>query len=205
MHITNVDPDTNIYNPFPSFIYRTKLNVDIQELEEKIEKLVNRDSNWTMFSSHFTHRSLENIDPIFAEVSRQFAAHANRFYCLSKNVNLVNIMATKRMWFNVYRQGGYMRPHDHYEAYYGSSLYVKTNKTSRILFTHPSQIKFNTVYEVDPLPGELLIWPGWMLHEVSPNLEPDDERIVMSAKLDYKASHFDLDNRRVDQDIFDDL
>jgi uncharacterized protein (TIGR02466 family) len=204
MNITNVDSDTTICNPFPSFIYRTKLNIDLEELTNKIELLVDRGNDWSLFSSHFTHRSLENIDPIFAEVSRQITAHANRFYCLSKNVKLVNLMDTKRIWFNVYRQGGYMRPHDHYEVYYGSSFYVKTNKTSRILFTHPSQIKFNTVYEVDPQPGELLIWPGWLLHEVSPNLELGDERIVVSAKIDYKSSHFDLDNRRVDQDIFDD-
>lgn len=203
MNITNIDPDTNILNPFPSFIYRTKLDVDLNELTAKIETLVDKTGNWNLCSSHFTHPSLEKIDPLFAEVSNQIQAHANRFYCLSKNVNLVNLMQTKRIWFNIYRAGGYMRPHDHHECYYGSSLYIKTNKTSRIVFTHPNQIKFNTTVELDPQPGELLIWPGWMLHEVTPNFENDNERVVLSAKIDYKMPHVDFDNRRIDQDIFD--
>ena len=206
MNITNIDLGTLIYNPFPSFVYRTKLDINIEELSEKIESLVDRNKDWTLWLSHWTHPDLQNIDPIFADVARQISQHASRFYCISKNLDkIVNIMKVKRMWFNVYKHGASMRPHDHYEVYYGSSLYLKTNESSKLVFTHPSQIKFNTTFVVDPEPGELIIWPGWLLHEVTTNLEENNERVVLSAKIDYVASHFDLDNRRVDQDIFDDL
>jgi uncharacterized protein (TIGR02466 family) len=204
MNITNVDPDTVIYNPFPSFVYRTKLDIDIEKLTDKIESLVDRKIDWTLWLSHWTHPNLVEVDPIFKDVSDQLAFHANKFYCLSKNIDRhLNLMKVKRLWFNVYKHGGYMRAHDHYESYYASSLYLKTNKSSKITFTHPSQIKFNTTVELDPQPGELLIWPGWMLHEVSPNLEVNTERVVLSAKIDYVVPHTTLDGRRLDTDLLD--
>lgn len=203
MLTTNIDSNTQIYNPFPTFIYKTKLDIDVDKVLNKIETFVDRDKDWGLWTSHWSHPNLEDIDPIFSDISSKIVPHADQFYALSKNINLIPIMTIKRMWFNVYRHGGWMRPHDHYEVYYGSTLYLKTNKSSKIAFTHPSQIKFNTTIEFDPEPGDLLIWPGWMLHEVTPNYELDNERVTLSSKIDYKIPHVTHENRRVDVDLFE--
>lgn len=204
MLTTNIDSNTSIYNPFPSFIYETKIDIDIDAVLSKIETMIDRKKEWGLWTSHWSHPNLDGVDPVFSEIARSVELHANNFYNISKNTsNFIPIMNTKRLWFNVYRHGGWMRPHDHYEVYYGSTLFLKTNKSSKIVFTHPSQIKFNSTVEFDPIPGTLLIWPGWMLHEVTPNYELDNERVTISAKVDYKVPHVTHDNRRIDTDLFD--
>jgi len=202
MQQTNTDK-AQIINPFPSWIYKVKLDIDVEKVCDKINKLVDyKDNNWTLWLSHWTHGNLAELDKEFADIADQIAAEANKFYAWSKGIERnLSLMQTKRMWFNVYRKGGFMRPHDHYEAYYGSSLYLSTTQeTSPIVFSHPAQVKFNTVHMEYPQPGELLIWPGWMFHEVPVNMT-DDNRILLSAKIDYKINHFGLDNRRIDEDL----
>jgi len=206
MEDNNTEQQTEIVNPFPSFIYKTQLDIDVEKICAKVKTMTAENEDWRLWLSHFTHPNLAEYDKEFADIADMIRIEADKFYSWSKNLNkTVSIMQTKRMWFNIYRNGGHMRPHDHYECYYGSSLYLQNNEENcDIVFTHPSQIKFNTTHVERPKPGTLLIWPGWMLHEVPPN-PTNEERILLSAKIDYKVNHFGLDNRRIDEDLLENV
>ena len=92
-----------------------------------------------------------------------------------------------------------MRPHTHHEGLYSACFYVKNAAAGKITFTHPSQLRFNATVDYTPTSGELLIWPGWLLHEVPP-MVTDELRITVPLKLDFTNPRTSLENRQVDSE-----
>jgi hypothetical protein len=50
-----------------------------------------------------------------------------------------------------------------------------------------------------PQDGELLIWPGWLMHEVPPIID-DGIRITIPSKIDFLIPKISLENRQVDSE-----
>ena len=60
-------------------------------------------------------------------------------------------------------------------------------------------MRFNAVVDFAPLPGELIIWPGWLLHEV-PAIKDNTQRVSIAGKLDYTSPKTSLENRQLDSE-----
>jgi len=193
-----IDDHTEIKDIFPSLIYRTRLDVDIEKMCNFIAGLANDLSPkvYDAWYGHFSMPSLEIIDPMFIELKQQIEYHANKFYKLTHQGPRTQL-ESKRMWGVVFKQGGNMRPHTHHECLYSSCFYLKNNHNGRITFTHPSQLRFNATIDYAPDPGELLIWPGWLLHEVPP-IKDNAERVSIATKIDFLTPRASFENRQVD-------
>ena len=112
-------------------------------------------------------------------------------------------------WANVNREGDYHDPHNHPHAYLSGTYYVavpeapprpaarKDVRPGAITFYDPrgaanmTAIKGDPQVEAEhtlrPQPGEILLWPAFLLHFVHPNLAPEP-RISISFNAVLKWS-----------------
>ena len=109
------------------------------------------------------------------------------------------IFIMKRMWCNIYNKNGLMDPHNHYESPYAGTLFLNSSKAC-LSFYNPNQYRPNDRYKVKPEPGKVVIWPGWLTHQVDPNFS-DDVRISISFKLEFILPNVDQDGRRLDNEM----
>jgi uncharacterized protein (TIGR02466 family) len=105
----------------------------------------------------------------------------------------------KEIWFNVNPPQGYQGKHHHADYLLGGTYYIQVPKNSGIIrFFNPNlfaQYKLFTptvnhlmklMADVEPADGHLLIWPGFLDHEVTTNLTEDKLRITVSFCLDWE-------------------
>lgn len=107
-------------------------------------------------------------------------------------------------WPNVNRLGDYHDPHNHPHAYLSGTYYVAVPQSRAKLKTRsdvrPGCISFydprasanmtaikgdgqiEAEYTVSPKPGEILLWPAFLLHFVHPNLS-DEPRLSVSFNV----------------------
>ena len=94
-------------------------------------------------------------------------------------------------WANVLRDGGYNRIHNHPGAVWSGCYYVAVGKAKPepehngwIEFQDPRPGNLHGGKErINPEPGKLLIFPGWLNHFVNP-FRGDGERISIAFNLD---------------------
>lgn len=194
-----------IVNPFPCDIFETTLDLDDVFLEEIIAKITQETDlakGKELVSSHFVKPSIHDWDDNFKILTEHLLKSANFYYQEIKNLSFdPNIFLMQRMWFNVYRKFAAMRIHEHNEAPYVGTFYL-TDSTAPICFTHPSIFKVNRIHTITPKRGKLIIWPGWLMHEVWTSNEAQ-ERISISFKLDFKVTNRGLDGRFFDSEPLD--
>ena len=94
-------------------------------------------------------------------------------------------------WANVLRDGGYNRIHNHPGAVWSGCYYVAVGKAAPepahngwIEFQDPRPGNLHGGKErINPEPGKLLIFPGWLNHFVNP-FRGEGERISIAFNLD---------------------
>jgi uncharacterized protein (TIGR02466 family) len=104
------------------------------------------------------------------------------------------------IWFNVNPPQGYQGKHHHADYLLGGTYYIQVPKNSGIIrFYNPNnyaQFKLYSptvdhlmklVADVETAEGHLLIWPGFIDHEVTTNLTEDKLRITISFCLDWES------------------
>lgn len=105
----------------------------------------------------------------------------------------------KEFWFNVNPPQGYQGKHHHADYLLGGTYYVQVPKeTGFIRFFNPNNYAQYKMYsndknhlmklvaEVETSDGHLLIWPGFLDHEVTTNLTEDKTRITVSWAIDWE-------------------
>jgi hypothetical protein len=191
-------------NPFPCSIFEGILDLDntvtdgIIDYITKISNSVNTD----LVSSHYDLPSIHNVNKSFDLFTKTVVETANLYYQEIKNLPFnPKIFDTQRMWFNVYKGYGAMRIHDHAEAPYVGTFYL-SESAAPIRFTHPSAFKLNNTYQVYPQKNKLVLWPGWLFHEV-PAVPDIKERVSISFKLNFTVPHHGLDGRMFDSEPLD--
>lgn len=118
--------------------------------------------------------------------------------------------AIDNMWANVNPKYGYNRNHTHPNTLWSGVYYVQVPENAgRIYFSDPraqSQVltaHFNPETErksevwsevyFDPIPGRLILFPSWLLHEVQPNMSnlagQEGDRISLSFNLFQKKKY----------------
>ncbi len=103
-----------------------------------------------------------------------------------------------KMWFNVNPYGGYQGRHHHADNLLGGTYYVQTpNNSGKISFANPNMFSYfknqsqlvdhfmMTGFDFITHEGDLLIWPGWMDHEIGMNHNKDEPRITISWAVNW--------------------
>lgn len=106
----------------------------------------------------------------------------------------------QKMWFNVNPPGAYQGNHHHSKNLLGGTYYLSIPENSgKIVFGSPNQFAWYKnqdpydshllfdKFDISTLDGDLLIWPGWMDHEISLNKNSKDNRITISWGIDWNA------------------
>jgi uncharacterized protein (TIGR02466 family) len=102
------------------------------------------------------------------------------------------------MWFNVNPPGGYQGRHHHAMNLLGGTYYIDVPPNSgKIGFYNPNAFAYlhnqeppakNLLipnFDVITRAGDLLLWPGWMDHEISVNKTVDQNRITVSFGINW--------------------
>lgn len=159
----------------------------------------------TYFFNDFTSH-LDTL-PIFKELSEMILLKAteyvnNRILELNKlgiNLEKPKELEIVNLWFNVNPYGGYQGKHHHAMNLLGGTYYINTPEDSgKIIFSNPNPFSYlknqepvinhltSSDFRFNPEPGDLLIWPGWMDHEITSNDNVNDNRITVSFGLNWK-------------------
>ena len=95
-------------------------------------------------------------------------------------------------WFNRHYKSGYTEEHHHNYSTFVASCYLKCPPNSgNIVFRNPLEYQMcnfpiinetQTLSEVECKTGDVIIFPGWLKHLVTPN-NTDQERIVMTINI----------------------
>ena len=163
----------------------------------------------TGFTTYFYGDETSHLDQIdiFAEL-RDFILKEAQFYVSRRFEYLHNHgvqspspappIRIRDMWFNVNPPHGYQSRHHHAHNLLGGTYYIDVPEDSgKIGFYDPNPFSYinnqapaakNLLipnFDIKTKGGDLLIWPGWMDHEISVNKTKDQKRITVSFAIDW--------------------
>jgi uncharacterized protein (TIGR02466 family) len=180
---------------FYNFICSDFLSIDNSALEEycirqkksNSGRIISNQGGWQSNDLDFTAPELA---PLLFEISV-------RLNKLHKELQLINssVQVIDNMWANINSPGSYNLLHLHPASCFSGVYYIKGNeKSGSIRFRNPNlpieyvlgpkyiqeYNGFNSAsWKIFPEPGKLLIFPSWLLHDVSPN-QDDTDRFSIS-------------------------
>jgi uncharacterized protein (TIGR02466 family) len=99
-------------------------------------------------------------------------------------------------WAVVYRSGGSLRPHTHHDSAWSGVYYVESGATDgggdagylQLLDPRPAAIARQAsqgVVRVQPVPGRMVAFPGWLPHSVQATLTGSGLRICVAWNVAY--------------------
>jgi hypothetical protein len=176
---------------FPTKVYSKNCNLDLDDLYREIKKFQKNTDSVTIsnrggYQGHgFYYQPLEDL--IIDSVPTK------------EDKDPINVKL--QFWVNVNNKGEYNDIHDH-NAYGGTFLsgvfYVKVPPNCgrlrlfdpRPFVTGAPDMKYyndgNNYHYFDPEPNLMVIFPGWLKHDVEPN-RSDEERISVAFNLVIKT------------------
>lgn len=102
------------------------------------------------------------------------------------------------MWANMYKQGSFIDAHNHSPIAITASFYLqKSCNSGNIVFEHPLETllkhqpinyddvdSYGTLFDKEVIveEGDLVMFPGWLRHKTTPNLDNTD-RIIIGANV----------------------
>lgn len=199
------------YNLFSIGIYKTKLNLDVDNIVKYLKNLKKKDSgknisnpkgmgwqsndiNAVFFSSSGTVTPSLELDD-FVELQEQIKPH------LLDYMNTVSLAGTAKLtsiWANINSYKDYNEVHNHGGAQISCVYYVKTPKNcGEIFFENPFKTidiswadckKTYTPYTASKIlmnveENDLFMFPGCLSHGVKPNLNKTKDRISISFNV----------------------
>lgn len=193
------------YTPlFPTPLAQVTLDLPVEHMAKDILDLVKDEENY--YGGYTTYYNQRNWEHVAGYKEMQEAVYGA---CVAYETEMKYPFDPEKggmfMWFNVMRgkKGEMHGIHHHPCSRVSGTLYVKTSeKTAPIVFHNPtspfrmhepgiSDVKdanmFNALqYPIQPKNNLLLMWPGWLYHEVPP-LQQDtgDVRISISFNVDF--------------------
>lgn len=201
--------------PFNTSIFKTdEVNLSNHtELKQLLLKIYSdapafKDGNFygNGFTSYFYDDGLQNI-PEFNELCTKILLYAND-YIIATNQYMMNYgfkfeprkLKISRLWFNANKPGAYQGKHHHADHLLGGTYYLDVpDDSGKIAFYNPNPYMyyqnqkqnnpFISDIAVHTRNGDLLIWPGWIDHEISANNTSDKTRLTISFCLDWDESN----------------
>ncbi|GGK71004.1 hypothetical protein Sme01_27130 [Sphaerisporangium melleum] len=99
-------------------------------------------------------------------------------------------------WTVVYAEGGSLRPHTHHDSAWSGVYYVESGDAGgtgdagylQLLDPRPAAIARDAsegTYRVEPTPGRMVAFPGWLPHSVQATLTGGGRRICIAWNVAY--------------------
>ena len=190
----------NIIPLFYSALF-VKENVGTEELREDLKRQIlqaKKDDRGTQGGSNpgcWRSTALYEMKWLYDEM-RNSVMEANQKYSeidfvfkqhLEKSDNL-----DYNIWTNVNEVGSKNVIHSHKADAWAGIYYVQAEDTGNLLFHNPANLlndcKFNSPFvrglEIQPKDGMLILWPGWVPHEVVEN-ESNRQRINIAWGINF--------------------
>ena len=187
-----------VNNIFTSFVVVDYLNnIDNQLIIDYVLNL--KSNNKGKNESNKKGWQSENLDlslPIFNTLFQEINIRVKQIHDdIGLKKNLENKLTTA--WLNVNKNGGYNVQHNHMNACFSGTYYLKgveSGAEGNIVFKNPVNIDYHmpstkTVeqftnitsgsYSEQPEKGKLVLFPSWLEHYVEPNLT-NENRISLS-------------------------
>ncbi|MAS47950.1 MAG: hypothetical protein CL557_11115 [Alphaproteobacteria bacterium] len=195
-----LDPDQKIHNLYPTPLYQSMVkNYDgVQdELKKTIKDNITFDMN-ECWSSHYLSDiffKLNVCEEYHMQVFLAELATHLQDYCKYLNFN-GNCKVTES-WFSLFKKGNYGHLHHHGSADISGVYYFKTNgEDGNLFFDSPNpHLGTSTVFygmtprhEIKPIQGQLLLFPGWLMHGIQTNTT-DEDRVSLSFNIDFERTY----------------
>ncbi|ANE54658.1 MULTISPECIES: putative 2OG-Fe(II) oxygenase [Methylomonas] len=165
----------------------------VQGLVEHFSSLAMQDNNTSVNLSH-TQMLKPGDSPLLVEAAARVTPKLADFGALLFGERIG--WSLKEMWVNVLDQGGYQAMHNHANSFISGVVYLTpTHPASRTVFMKsPGGIDFSFKNDhagvttgpfnaekwisPQPEPGDLVLFPSYLLHAVPPN--PGERRITLA-------------------------
>ena len=184
-----------IENIFTNFIAKETLNIDNVKIERFCRQERERDQKGRIVSSIGGWQS-QRFNYFSADLRDIYHIVENRFKYLNKHFNFKDVERNIFIyWININSKNSFHYKHPHPGCLFSAVYYVKVPQNSGSIILHnprsyqslyitPHMIEsYNTfnssIYTIQPKEGQLIIFPGWLEHEVLPS-DTEEERISIS-------------------------
>lgn len=176
-------------------IYKAELSLDVDELEKICHQY--KDNNEGRVISNiggYQSNDLSLDELAIKSLIKEIEKHSSDFAKFFINSNR---QVLDNMWINVNLYRDFNKSHNHPNCSISGVYYVKTpDKCGNITFEHPATdvlslynsrldiSKFNTInsqeWWFEPCENHLYLFPAWLKHFVTPNMNKKEERISIS-------------------------
>eukprot|EP01038_Epipyxis_sp_PR26KG_P007932 gene7932-10765_t len=143
----------------------------------------------TVTSNNICMHNLSTRPDIFTHLALLFSATIRSYlmetFLLEKSEHLIKL-ENIFIWCSVHANGSYHQAHHHASSVLSGVFYITSPpKSGSIVFEDPrgSHPPFGKTLEIQPKPGDLVLFPSWLIHRVSPTLT-NEPRISISFNLD---------------------
>jgi len=208
----------SLYNLFTVPIWNTELEtIDNKSIVEHCQKVKEIDkgrdiSNIGGWQSNILEGSHEPLYELHKKINEAVSYFAT-------DINIQQPIGLTNMWMNINGYKDYNRVHCHPGCEFSGVYYAQvTENTGEIIFRHPAMPMFEydwnktkvrwfedadgnkgrfynqynaCIWSFKPIPGQLLIFPSWLEHYTSPNLEKDLERVTIAFNYSTKETYGD--------------
>lgn len=190
----------NLIYPFPCPIYQNFIDSEsFLQIQKDTYNFINNNNNlfkqpWACpTQSTFETPLEENINSKTLNEKIQFYVQE---YCKVWNWSIPLSIKLANCWVNIAKNKDYQEIHNHGKALISGVIYINVNKESgnfqlinplsseAILLEDPRS--FPNIYSIQPQPGMVILFPGWMNHRVLPN-ESNIDRISISFNIYIKT------------------
>lgn len=194
----------NITEIFPSYLATKTSNIDLDPIINKCLALEQESegvkiSNVGGWQSEAIDLNLSPFDKLIPEILDTLKSIV-KYAQLAPNYTITNA------WININRANSSNLPHTHAGSTVSGVAYINVPKNSgKIKFMNPARIAIASyvrewewqgdirkrpiteIYEYQPIPGEILLFPSWLEHYVEHNNNKEGEpriSIAFNIKLD---------------------
>jgi uncharacterized protein (TIGR02466 family) len=194
----------SVVDLFPVKIYKVKYTDDLTALKNsllpKLQEVHNKTTEFNQGSmrgnglcSYNVMRDLHNWPELQPLV--KFVNDHAWLYWQALGYDLTQRPGVYEMWSNVYKQDSFIEAHTHAPIHMTSSFYLQMPENGgNITFEHPNAtlmkhqpfelngIRYGATFEqeVKVETGDLIFFPGWLVHKTKPNMSADDKIIIGS-------------------------
>ena len=184
-----------IENIFTNFLAEETLSIDNSKIERFCQQERERDPKGYTVSNKGGWQSQKFIY-FSTELQDIYHIVEDRFKYLTKHFNFKDVERNiLNCWININSKNSFHYKHPHPLSLFVAVYYVKVPQNSGNIVLHNPQINYHinmaphmiesyntfnsSTYSIYPKEGQLLIFPGWLEHEVLPS-DTDEERISIS-------------------------
>jgi uncharacterized protein (TIGR02466 family) len=150
--------------------------------KNNIQSALQTELGWSSFNEHDISKDskfdffFEIINPIITDFFKQLQYVENWYYT--------------NAWCNVYPKNSYVPCHDHRGVHWSGVYYAQADTDcGELMLLDPKEyalsfepentmFRGNRISSFAPVPGKLIIFPGYLKHETDPNLSDRNRKII---------------------------